>query len=131
MAGAWQAYHGGDVSAARTICERLLSADGDDVAALFLAGLIDYGCGDSALAVERLTRVVQLRPAYAEAHNNLGNALAALGQLSKAEQAFREALRRKRQYPEALNNLANTLRDQRRLGEAVDAYRAALQLRPD
>lgn len=131
LADAWQAYHAGDLAAAHLACERLLAANRDSVAALFLASLIDYQGGNAKQAVERLTRVVQLRPNYAEAHNNLGNALAAEGRLAAAEKAFRAALRVKPEYAEALNNLGNALRDQRRPDEALDPYRRALQLRPE
>ncbi|HUY90073.1 MAG TPA: tetratricopeptide repeat protein [Pirellulales bacterium] len=131
LADAWQAYHAGDLGTAEVACQRLLAADGDHVGATFLAGLIDYQRGRFAPAVDRLRKVVQLRPDYAEAHNNLGNALAVQGQLSKAEHSFREALRHKPQYADAFNNLANTLRDQGKLEESLGAYRRALELHPD
>ena len=128
---AWQTYNSGDLPAAQSICDRLLADEPDHVAALFLASLIDYQRGDPRRAVERLSRLVRLRPSFAEAHNNLGNAFAADGQLAHAEQAFRQALRQKPRYAEALNNLGNALRDQRRLDEALDAYARALEERPD
>jgi tetratricopeptide (TPR) repeat protein len=131
LVGAWQAYHGGDLAGAHAACARQLAANAEDVAALFLASLIDYQRGEVKLAIQRLTQVVQLRPGYAEAHNNLGNALAAHGQLADAERAFRQALRVKPHYAEALNNLGNALRDQRQLDEAIGAYREALQRKPD
>jgi tetratricopeptide (TPR) repeat protein len=131
LAQAWEEYHGGDAAAAKATCEQLLATNGDDVAALFLASLIDQQRGDHRAAIDRLRRVLCLRPRYAEAHNNLGNALAATGQLPSAEKSFRDALRAKPQYAEALNNLGNALRDQRKLDEAIDEYRRALQLKPD
>jgi len=131
LAGAWQVYHGGDAAAAREACDRLLAADADNVAALFLTSLIDHEQGDHRAAIDRLRRVLQLRPRYAEAHNNLGNALAAAGQLAQAESSFRQALRCKPQYAEALNNLGNALRDQGKLDDAIDAFQRAWQLRPD
>ncbi|HET6879036.1 MAG TPA: tetratricopeptide repeat protein [Pirellulales bacterium] len=98
--------------------------------ALFLIALIDYRRGNAARAVERLTRVVQLRPRYAEAHNNLGNALAVQRQFGKAEGAYREAIRHKPSYAEAWNNLGNVLRDQRRLDDAIACYQRALEIDP-
>jgi tetratricopeptide (TPR) repeat protein len=131
LAGAWQAYHGGDLVAAEAACQRRLASNGQDVAALFLGSLIDYQRGSPRKAIDRLSKLVQLRPKYAEAHNNLGNAFAADGQLAKAEKAFRQSLSCKPNYAEALNNLGNALRDQRKLDEAISSYRHALDLRPD
>jgi tetratricopeptide (TPR) repeat protein len=131
LAGAWQAYHGGEAASAHAVCERLLCGDDGNIGALFLASLIDHERGRHRPAIDRLSRVVQLRPRYAEAHNNLGNAFAADGQLARAEKCFRDALRCKPQYVEALNNLGNALRDQRKLDEAIDHYHQALHLKPD
>ncbi|HEV3343527.1 MAG TPA: tetratricopeptide repeat protein, partial [Pirellulales bacterium] len=132
LAGAWQAYHSGEAASAHAICERLLRGEGENnLGALFLVSLIDHERGQHHAAIARLTRVVQLQPRYAEAHNNLGNAFAADGQLPSAEKCFREALRCKPQYAEALNNLGNALRDQRKLDEAIDQYHVALQFKPD
>jgi predicted Zn-dependent protease len=107
LADAWQAYHAADLPAAEAACRRLLEDRGDHVGAMFLASLIDCQRGQLPSAIERLQQTVKLRPNYAEAHNNLGNALACQGQLAKAEKSFREALRHKPQYAEALNNLGN------------------------
>ena len=48
---------------------------------------------------------VRLKPDYAEAHNNLGNALTALGRVEEAAASFQEAVRLRPDYAEAHNNL--------------------------
>ncbi len=131
LTDAWQAYHAGDFLAAEATCERVLGLAGDHAAVIFLQSLIDYARGRLKPAIERLQQVLKLRPTFADAHNNLGNALAAQGQLAKAEPSFREALRLKPEYAEAMNNLANVVRDQGRLEESIGIYRRALELRPD
>ena len=44
-------------------------------------------------------------PTYADAHNNFGSFLARRGQLDKAIEQFREAIRLRPNFPEAQQNL--------------------------
>ena len=72
-----------------------------------------------------------LKPDYAEAHNNLGNALKDQGKLDEAVACYRRALELKPDYAEAHNNLGVAFKDQGKLDEAVACYRRALELKPD
>jgi len=131
ISDAWREYHAGELDQSEAICLRLLDQGQAACAdALFLLGLIDHQRGRPQQVVEHLLRLVKLRPDYAEAHNNLGNALARLGRLREAEASFREALRHKPNYAEAHNNLGNALRDQRRFDESAASLRRALESRP-
>ena len=91
--------------------------------------LKDQGKLDEAIACYR--RALELKPDYAEAHNNLGNALKDQGKLDEAVACYRRALELKPDYAEAHNNLGNVLKDQGKLDEAVACYRRALELKPD
>jgi tetratricopeptide (TPR) repeat protein len=82
---------------------------------------------DSAAA---LLRAIELRPNYADAYNNLGIVYAERGDLPKAEEAYRDALRHRNEFPEAQNNLGNLLYRMGRLDDAVAAFDAATTLRP-
>ena len=82
-------------------------------------------------AVACYRRALELKPDYAEAHNNLGNALKDQGKLDEAVACYRRALELKPDYAEAHNNLGNALKDQGKLDEAVACYRRALELKPD
>ncbi len=84
---------------------------------------------DEALACWR--RALELRPDFAEAHNNLGNALKDQGELDQAIACYRRALQLKPDYAEALHNLGLAWNDQGKFDEAVACYRRALQLKPD
>ena len=70
-------------------------------------------------------------PDYAEAHNNLGNALQDQGNLDEAVACYRRALELKPDYAEAHSNLGIALQDQGRLDEAIACYRRAMELKPD
>ena len=91
--------------------------------------LKDQGKLDEAVACYR--RALELKPDFAEAHNNLGVALKDQGKLDEAVACYRRALELKPDFAEAHNNLGNALKDQGKLDEAVACYRRALELKPD
>ena len=74
-------------------------------------------------------RAIGLRPGYAEAHVNLGNALRAEGKLDEALASYRHALALAR--GPAHYNVANLLTELGKADEAVSRYRRAIELKPD
>ncbi len=89
----------------------------------------DRGKLDEAVACYR--RVLQLKPDFAEAHNNLGNALNGQRKLDAAVACYRRALELKPGYAEAHYNLGAAFKDQGRLDAAIACYRRTLELKPD
>jgi tetratricopeptide (TPR) repeat protein len=73
---------------------------------------------------------LEIHPFHAEAHNNLGSALEALGKTQEAIASYRRALEIKPDSAIAHNNLGNALQIEGKLNEAVDCYRRALELDP-
>jgi tetratricopeptide (TPR) repeat protein len=65
------------------------------------------------------------------AHGNLGVALVSRGELKKAVQHYRDALRIDPANAEAHNNLGVALLEQGELGEAIEHYREALRINSD
>jgi tetratricopeptide (TPR) repeat protein len=61
--------------------------------------------GDHERAITQLREAIGLKPGYAEAHNNLGIALASLGKLEQAVMHWQEALRLKPDFADAQANL--------------------------
>ncbi|CAN5160156.1 hypothetical protein BH09ACT13_BH09ACT13_02020 [soil metagenome] len=74
---------------------------------------------------------LELRPSFAEAHNNLAILLRSRGQDHEAAPHYQEALRLRPDYPEAHFNYAAMLASRGSSSGAIDHYNAALQLRPD
>ena len=70
-------------------------------------------------------------PTFADAHYNLGNALAERGQIDEAIAHYRKALEIKPDFAEAHNNLASALTRRGRVDEAIAQYRKALEIKPD
>ena len=83
-------------------------------------------------AVVQFQEALRLWPTYAEAHNNLGLALADLpGRREEARSQYETALRLNPNYAAAHNNLGNLLSDEPgREAEALAHYGRALQIKP-
>jgi tetratricopeptide (TPR) repeat protein len=83
-------------------------------------------------AIGEYEQALRLKPDYAEAHYNLGVALARLGRLSQAVGHWEQALRSRPDYAEAHNNLGAALLGQAgRVGEAIGHLEQALRIKPD
>ena len=78
-----------------------------------------YEQGKLEEAVASYQKALNLKPAYAEAHNNLGNALQVLGEFEDSVASYRKAVNYKPDYAMAHNNLGNALRRLDKLEEAV------------
>ena len=74
---------------------------------------------------------LRIRPGYAAAHSNRGNALKEAGRLQEALASYEAALRLKPDFAEAHANRGNTLTALGRLDEALASYETALGFKPD
>jgi Flp pilus assembly protein TadD len=121
---------GRDADAKALASETLALAPGDSLAARFLNGRGDiavspptaprietaedflntslrlYQAGDFQGSIGAARKALEIRPDYAEAHNNVAAGLASLGRWDEAIAAAREALRLRPDFPLARNNLA-------------------------
>ena len=77
-----------------------------------------------------LRYAVELKPDYADAYNNLGNALRGCGRLDEAIAAYRRSIELKPDNADAYGNLAITFKDLGRLEESIASHRHAVALRP-
>ena len=82
-------------------------------------------------AIPHYEQALQLNPNYAEAHYNLGVALAQQGQWPEAIPHFERALQLKPDYAEAHYNLGVALAQQGQWPAAIPHFERALQLKPD
>ena len=94
--------------------------------------------GASAAQTERLDQAViafreaiKIKPDYAEAYNNLGNALQYKGDLKEAVEAYNTALSIEPNYAEAHYNLGVTQQEKGKLNVAIKAFHKALSIKPD
>ena len=82
-------------------------------------------------ALASYDEALAIKPNYAEALNNRGNALKQLKQLDEALTSYDEALAIKPDNAEALNNRGNALKEMKRFDEALVSYDRALAVKPD
>ena len=81
------------------------------------AAAAQIGKYDEAVAAFR--RVIVLKPDYAEAYNNMANALKEQGKLNEAIASYNKALSLKPGYAEAYNNMGNALKEQGKIDEDI------------
>ena len=81
-------------------------------------------------AIDAFKKAISIKPDYADAYNNMGNALKGQGKLEEAIEAYDKVLSIKPDT-EAYYNMGNALKEQRKLEEAVEAFKKAISIKPD
>jgi tetratricopeptide (TPR) repeat protein len=109
--------------------------DDPDATLLTAEQWYEMGCELEAASPERALmayqRSVDMDPAVADAHVNLGRQLHIAGELGRAEPHYREAVRLDPDDPTPHFNLGVLLEESGRRDEAVHAYRQAVLRDPD
>jgi tetratricopeptide (TPR) repeat protein len=100
------------------------------ISELFTLGLQNLTAGDLQAAERLYVQIVRANPAHAEAHCNLGLALAGQGKLNEAVHHFRQAVHLQPNFTAAHNNLGTALRSQGHWKEAIQCFQQALKLDP-
>ena len=96
-----------------------------------LGFVLSANAGRTDEAIIQFQEALRLKPGYAEAHNNLGNALDAVGRTREAIGQYEEALRLEPNLAEAHYNLGRALGTMPGMSaEAVAQYEEALRLKP-
>lgn len=120
-----------DVQAAEVYIRQALALAPDHAEARTLLGWIALEVRrDYASAVEEYGRVVQLRPDFPEAYNNLAVALKKNGALEMAVVNFNRALELRGDYSEALSNRGWLYIEQKKWREARGDFEQALKINP-
>jgi len=121
-AGLWQDLEQKASSAAKRYPDQVFPWKALAKAQIYLGGWAE--------AVRALTRVTQLTPGDADAHNDLGTALKTLGRAAEAEASYRRALQLNPGFAMAHSNLGMLLADRFRPEEALASFRRSLALAP-
>jgi predicted O-linked N-acetylglucosamine transferase (SPINDLY family) len=101
-----------------------------DFNALHFLGVLRLAQGKPGEAVRLIRQALTVDARFADAHLNLGNALASQGQIEAAAASFCAAIAREPGLAQAHFNLGNALKSLGRLDDAVAAYAQSVTLAP-
>lgn len=121
----------GRLEPAQALYRQVLELDPRAFDALHLLGVIARQQGDTAAAIDLISRALAVNDGQAAAHCNLGVALLDNGLADQALASHERALALTPSYALAWSNRGNALRRLGRLDEALDSYQHALQFKPD
>src|SRR5947207_7353253 len=111
-------HQAGRLPEAEQLYRRILAAAPNQPDALHYLGVIAHQIGQHAAAIELMSRAINAGGARnASIFNNLGEAFRAAGQIEKAAECYREAIRLEPNFPGAHSNLGITLHNAGRLDE--------------
>jgi predicted TPR repeat methyltransferase len=124
-------HEAGRLQQAQTLYRRILDAAPRDAAALHLFGVAAHQSGNHELAIEYIARAIDINPAVALYHNNLGSAYRALKMLDQARRCVNRSLALKPDAAEAHYNLGVILGERGDRSEAEACFRQAISHQPD
>ncbi|MDA9057869.1 tetratricopeptide repeat protein [Candidatus Thioglobus sp.] len=96
-----------------------------------IAGACNAGLMQFDAAINNYKKALKIKPDYADAHNNMGNALKDKGDLEAAIQSYKQALKIKPDYAQAYSNMGIALKGKGDLNAAISSYKQALKIKPD
>lgn len=131
LSAALNHHKAGKLSEAALLYREILSGEPRHADALHLLGVLCNQVGDADLAVDLISKSIEINPRVTESHNNLGNALKKRGDEKGAERSYDRAIELNPRNADAYMNLGILLEEQRRLEEARSAYQRALRSAPD
>ncbi len=121
----------GDFAAAEDLYRQILRDEPNQPNTLHFLGVLYIQTDRCGMALEYIARAVQLQPAVADYHGNLGEAFRRLGRFPEAIASLQTALRLNPLFVDAMNNLGNAFSAMGHPDEAANHYRAAIALQPN
>jgi tetratricopeptide (TPR) repeat protein len=121
----------GEYKDAEEIYKKILRRENKNFDALQLMGVLSAQTKKYQVAVNYLTKALEINTNHAACFSNRGNALKELGRLDEALSDYRSAVYINPGYAEAYCNMGVTLYMQGKLEEAVVYYERAIDIRHD
>jgi tetratricopeptide (TPR) repeat protein len=124
-------YTQGQLQHALSESSQLLERFPNSVVLYNIAGACNAGLMQFDAAINNYKKALKIKPDYADAYNNMGNALKDKGDLEAAIESYNQALKIKPDYAQAYNNIGIALKDKGDLEAAIESYKQALKIKPD
>ena len=121
----------GQFTQAQDEAEKLLKQYSNSFKILNLLGLCLINQNQINKGINCYKSAIQIKPDFAEAHNNLGIAYKNIGMINEAIESYHSAIKLKSNFAEAYNNLGLIMMDQNKIIEAKSNFRTALKLKPN
>jgi len=131
LEAAIERHKNGQLVAANLIYQEIRKSEPNNINVLNLSGVLSSQIGQHDIALNLLSKAIDIDPEFAEAFNNRGAVLKELERLEEALKHYNKALNLNPNYSDALNNRGNVLREFDRLDEALCDYNRAIALKPD
>jgi Flp pilus assembly protein TadD len=128
--GAVAALNLHQLESAQRQASEVLEREPENARATHILGLVAQERGNSAEALEWITRSIKLAPHIPAFHNNLGEALRKSDRLEEALLSYQEALRLKEEYSDAHFNMGIAYRYLGQGEKALACNRRAVALSP-
>ena len=96
-----------------------------------IIGAANHGLGKLEKAVRSYRKALTIKPDYADAYYNMGNALKDQRKLEEAVEAYTKALIVKPNHAEAYNNMGTAIEECGKSEDAIEAYTKALAIKPE
>jgi len=124
-------YTHGKLQQALSESSQMLERFPNSVVLYNIAGASNAGLMLFDAAIDSYKQALKIKPDYADAYNNMGNALKDKGDLEAAIGSYKKALKIKPDYADTYNNMGIALKDKGDLEAAIDSYKKALKIKPD
>lgn len=121
----------GDVAAQVKLYEELVRLFPGDERALVLLGNAHFGAQRYREAIDLYERAARIAPRFSQIYNQLGYSYRFLGEMEKAERAFKTYTEVLPDDPNPYDSYAELLLKLGRFDESIALYRKALAVRPD
>jgi CelD/BcsL family acetyltransferase involved in cellulose biosynthesis/Tfp pilus assembly protein PilF/GNAT superfamily N-acetyltransferase len=126
-----EAHRRGALAEAERLYRLALAADPQHFDATHLLGVVFLQRNECEAAEQQIKRAIFLKPDFAAAHNNRGNALRACKRAQEALTSYDRAIELRPDYAEAHNNRGCALLDLNRRDDALPSFDKAIALKPD
>ncbi len=116
-------HQNGSLEQARDSYNEILSLFPNNFEVLHLIGVVEAQSKNFQLAVDYMSKAIDIDGTNAIFYNNRANAFKELSRLSEASADYEKAIKLKPDYAEAFYNQGNVLQELGEFDKAIDAYK--------